>query len=367
MERFTLFSLFLLLVPYLCFAEVPDESDDLLIRQVVSDGEDHILNAEHHFSLFKSKYGKTYATQEEHDFRFSVFKANLRRAKRHQVLDPSAVHGVTQFSDITPAEFRRNFLGLKRSLKLPEDAQKAPVLPTNNLPTDFDWREKGAVTRVKNQGFCGSCWAFSATGALEGAHFVATGKLVSLSEQQLVDCDHECDPEYDDACDSGCNGGLMNSAFEYALKAGGLQREEDYPYTGRDHGHCKFDKHKIAASVYKFSVVSVDEDQVAANLVKNGPLAVGINAAYMQTYMGGVSCPFVCGNYLDHGVLLVGYGSAAYAPIRFKEKPYWIIKNSWGRGWGENGYYHLCRGPSAHNLCGIDSMVSTVVAVHKNK
>ena len=156
MERFTLLSLLVLLIPYLCFAEVestvdPDESDDLLIHQVVSDGEDRILNAEHHFSLFKSKYGKTYATQEEHDFRFSVFKENLRQAKRHQVLDPTAVHGVTQFSDITPEEFRRNFLGLKRRLKLPADAQKAPILPTNNLPTDFDWREKGAVTRVKNQ------------------------------------------------------------------------------------------------------------------------------------------------------------------------------------------------------------------------
>ena len=156
MERLTLFSLFLLLIPYLCFAEVlstvePDDSDDLLIRQVVSDGEDHILNAENHFSLFKSKYGKTYATQEEHDYRFSVFKANLRRAKRHQLLDPSAVHGVTKFSDLTPAEFRRNFLGLKSRLKLPADAQKAPILPTNNLPDDFDWREKGAVTGVKNQ------------------------------------------------------------------------------------------------------------------------------------------------------------------------------------------------------------------------
>ena len=156
MERFTLFCLFVLLIPYLCFAEVastvdPDESDDLLIHQVVSDGEDRILNAEHHFSLFKSKYGKTYATQEEHDFRFSVFKANLRRAKRHQLLDPSAEHGITQFSDITPVEFRRNFLGMKRHLKLPAHAQKAPILPTNNLPTDFDWREQGAVTRVKNQ------------------------------------------------------------------------------------------------------------------------------------------------------------------------------------------------------------------------
>ncbi|GAB4839465.1 Cysteine protease rd19a [Ancistrocladus abbreviatus] len=343
-----------------------DEPHDLIIRQVVSSSDagngvanDYILNADHHFSLFKSKYQKQYATQGEHDYRFSVFKANLRRAKRHQKLDPSAVHGVTKFSDLTPKEFRRKFLGLKR-FRLPVDAHKAAILPTNDLPADFDWRDHGAVTGVKDQGSCGSCWSFSATGALEGANYLATGQLVSLSEQQLMDCDHECDPEEYGSCDSGCNGGLMNNAFEYVLKTGGLQREEDYPYTGTD-GVCKFDKSKIAASVANFSVVSLDEAQIAANLVKNGPLAVAINAVYMQTYIGGVSCPYICSKRQDHGVLLVGFGSAGYAPIRFKEKPYWIIKNSWGENWGENGYYKICR---VRNICGVDSMVSTVTAIH---
>ncbi|KAJ6365195.1 hypothetical protein OIU76_030045 [Salix suchowensis] len=304
--------------------------DDPLIRQVV-DGQDtsssNLLNAEqHHFSQFKSKFKKSYGSQDEHDYRFSVFKANLRRAARHQKLDPTASHGVTQFSDLTPAEFRK---------------QELLVL---------------LKTRVR----AGSCWSFSATGALEGAHFLATGELVSLSEQQLVDCDHECDPEEPGSCDSGCNGGLMNSAFEYSLKAGGLMREEDYPYTGTDRGACKFDKNKVAARVANFSVVSLDEDQIAANLVKNGPLAVAINAVFMQTYIGGVSCPYICSRRLDHGVLLVGYGSAGYAPVRMKEKPYWIIKNSWGEKWGENGFYKICRG---RNVCGVDSMVSTVAAV----
>ncbi|CAA2979953.1 probable cysteine protease RD19B [Olea europaea subsp. europaea] len=168
-----------------------------------------------------------------------------------------------------------------------------------------------------------------------------------------------CDPEEKGSCDSGCNGGLMNSAFEYTLKAGGLMPEEDYPYSGSDHGACKFDKNKVAAKVANFSVVSLDEDQIAANLVKNGPLAVAINAVFMQTYIGGVSCPYICSKHLDHGVLLVGYGSAGYAPIRMKEKPYWIIKNSWGEKWGEKGYYKICRG---RNICGVDSMVSTVAA-----
>ncbi|KAL3814102.1 hypothetical protein ACJIZ3_015370 [Penstemon smallii] len=342
--------------------------DDLLIRQVVDhdnandvvSDENSLLNADHHFEIFKRKFGKAYATQKEHDHRLSVFKANLRRAKRHQKLDPSAVHGVTQFSDLTPREFRSQFLGLNRRLRLPSDAHKAAILPTNDLPTDFDWREHGAVTPVKNQGSCGSCWSFSTTGALEGANFLATKNLVSLSEQQLVDCDHECDPEEKDSCDSGCNGGLMNSAFEYTLKSGGLMREEDYPYTGTDRGSCKFDKSKIAAKVSNFSVVSLDEDQIAANLVKNGPLAVAINAVFMQTYMKGVSCPFICSKRQDHGVLLVGYGQSGYAPIRLKEKPYWIIKNSWGPNWGEDGYYKICQG---RNICGVDSMVSTVAAV----
>jgi cathepsin F len=336
---------------------------DPLIRQVVSEADDHLLNADHHFSLFKSKFGKTYASQDEHDYRLSIFKTNLLRAKRHQLLDPTAEHGVTKFSDLTPSEFRRTFLGLKtgKRLKLPTDARKAPILPTNDLPTDFDWREKGAVTGVKDQGSCGSCWSFSTTGALEGAHYLSTGELVSLSEQQLVDCDHECDPEEGPgSCDAGCEGGLMNNAFEYALKSGGLVRESDYPYTGKD-GTCKFDKSKIVSSVSNFSVVSIDEDQIAANLVKNGPLAIGINAVFMQTYIGKVSCPYVCSKRMDHGVLLVGFGSAGYAPLRFKEKPYWIIKNSWGENWGEEGNYKLCRG---RDICGVESMVSTVAAIH---
>nr|GME00674.1 cysteine proteinase 15A-like [Ipomoea batatas] len=344
MDRFSLLSLLILALTTAACAVRADE--DPLIRQVVSDGEDDdLLNADHHFTLFKSKYGKSYATQEEHDYRLSVFKANLRRAKRHQMLDPSAVHGVTKFSDLTPKD---------------------------DLPSDFDWRDYGAVTAVKDQGSCGSCWSFSTTGALEGANFLATGELVSLSEQQLVDCDHLCDPEEAGACDAGCNGGLMTTAYEYVLQSGGLEKEKDYPYTGRD-GTCKFDKSKIAAAVANFSVVSLDEDQIAANLVKHGPLsepnpwfsfplpiAVGINSIFMQTYIGGVSCPYICSKKnLDHGVLIVGYGAAGYAPIRFKDKPYWIIKNSWGENWGEEGYYKICRG---NNICGVDSMVSSVTA-----
>ncbi|WOL11357.1 cysteine proteinase 1 [Canna indica] len=359
----------LLLAVAVAATAVHSSSDDGLIRQVVQDelgvggleGELTALDAEAHFSSFIQRFKKTYDDGEERARRFAVFKNNLRRARRHQLLDPTAVHGVTQFSDLTPAEFRRTYLGLRgRRQAFASSSHEAPILPTNDLPENFDWRDHGAVTEVKNQGSCGSCWSFSTAGALEGANFLATGKLVSLSEQQLVDCDHECDSSEPDACDQGCNGGLMTTAFDYLLKSGGLEREEDYPYTGTDHGACKFDKSKIAASVKNFSVVSINEDQIAANLVKHGPLAVGINAVFMQTYVHGVSCPYICAKHLDHGVLLVGYGSAGYAPIRLKEKPYWIIKNSWGENWGENGYYKICRG---RNICGVDSMVSTVTAI----
>ncbi|PWA55427.1 peptidase C1A [Artemisia annua] len=344
---------------------VTDSVTDPLIRQVIPESEQQqpLLTDEHHFTLFKSKFNKAYVSEEEHDYRFSVFKANLRRAKRHQLLDPTAEHGVTKFSDLTPTEFKEKYLGLRSGgkLKFPADANNAPILPTSDLPEEFDWRDHGAVTPVKDQGSCGSCWSFSTTGALEGSHFLQTGELVSLSEQQLVDCDHECDPAEKNSCDAGCNGGLMNNAFEYILKAGGVQKESDYPYTGKD-GTCHFDKSKIAASVANFSVVGTDEDQIAANLVKHGPLAIGINAAWMQTYIGKVSCPYVCSKKrLDHGVLLVGYGSAGYAPSRLKEKPYWIIKNSWGPNWGEDGYYKICSG---YNLCGMDTMVSAVVSTN---
>lgn len=151
MANRNLIILLVIIIQNLILPTIAIDSDDILIRQVVHDPSDELLSAEHHFALFKSKYNKVYATKEEHDYRLGVFKVNLRRAKEHQLVDPSASHGVTQFSDLTYEEFKRSYLGLKRKLKLPADARKAPLLPTNDLPEDFDWREKGAVTAVKNQ------------------------------------------------------------------------------------------------------------------------------------------------------------------------------------------------------------------------
>ncbi|CAH2075910.1 unnamed protein product [Thlaspi arvense] len=340
MDRLKLsFSVFVLLFLFVSVSSrgiLPETSSsdggDHVIRQVVDGAEPKVLSSEDHFSLFKRKFGKASEASPEDGF--------------------VARHGVTQFSDLTRSEFRKKHLGVKGGFKLPKDANKAPILPTENL-LERSWRsyshqESGGVSAPPEL-----WWV------LTSSQPANSSALFNGSSSTVITRFDFCDPEEAGSCDSGCNGGLMNSAFEYTLKTGGLMREEDYPYTGKDGPTCKLDKSKIVASVSNFSVISIDEEQIAANLVKNGPLAVAINAAYMQTYIGGVSCPYICARRLNHGVLLVGYGSAGYAPARFKEKPYWIIKNSWGETWGENGFYKICKG---RNICGVDSLVSTVSA-----
>ncbi|KAL1221725.1 putative cysteine protease RD19D [Cardamine amara subsp. amara] len=337
--------------------------EDFTIRQV-TDTDDVLPNllgthTESKFRVFISDYGKSYSTREEYVHRLGIFARNVLKAAEHQILDPTAVHGVTQFSDLTEEEFKRMCTGIADvgGGRGGVVGAEAPMVEVEGLPKDFDWREKGGVTEVKNQGACGSCWAFSTTGAAEGAHFVSTGKLLSLSEQQLVDCDQGCDPRDKKACDDGCGGGLMTNAYGYLMGAGGLEEERSYPYTGK-RGHCKFDPEKIAVKVVNFTNIPLDENQITANLVRHGPLAVGINAVFMQTYIGGVSCPLICSKRkVNHGVLLVGYGSKGFSLLRLSNKPYWIIKNSWGEKWGDDGYYKLCRG---YNMCGINSMVSAV-------
>uniref|UniRef100_A0A2N9F5Z1 Cysteine proteinase n=1 Tax=Fagus sylvatica TaxID=28930 RepID=A0A2N9F5Z1_FAGSY len=318
-----------------------------------------LLGTERNFKIFMDKYEKRYATREEYMHRLGIFAKNMIRAAQHQVMDPTAIHGINPFSDLSEEEFEQLYTGVRGGSPMDVVKESAPLLEeVGGLPESFDWREKGAVTEVKMQGACGSCWAFSTTGAIEGANFIATGNLVNLSEQQLVDCDNMCDVKDKTACDSGCNGGLMTNAYKYLLEAGGLEEESSYPYTGT-RGECMFKSEKVAVRVVNFTNIPNDEDQIAAYLVNHGPLAVGLNAVFMQTYIGGVSCPLICAKKrINHGVLLVGYGAKGFSILRFGYKPYWIIKNSWGKKWGENGYYRLCR---AHGMCGMDTMVSAVV------
>ncbi|KAL0298876.1 UNVERIFIED_CONTAM: putative cysteine protease RD19D [Sesamum radiatum] len=340
--------------------------DDAKILQVTENyhANYHLLGtaAELRFKSFMLEYGKEYPTRAEYLHRLGIFAKNLIRAAEHQAMDPTAVHGVTQFSDLSEKEFEGMYMGVKGGgggAALWENGVAAAAeLEVGDLPESFDWREEGAVTDVKMQGTCGSCWAFSTTGAIEGANFIATGKLLNLSEQQLVDCDHACDAKERRACDDGCMGGLMTNAYKYLIEAGGIEEEESYPYTGK-RGECKFKPEKVAVRVANFTTIPINENQIAAHLVRHGPLAVGLNAVFMQTYIGGVSCPLICGKrWLNHGVLLVGYGSRGYSILRLGYKPYWIIKNSWGKRWGEHGYYRLCRG---HGMCGMNTMVSAVM------
>jgi len=292
------------------------------------------------FDSFASQFGKTYSA-EEYDMRKSVFEFNLKRIDWLNSLNDGATYAVNEFADMTEDEFRSSHLGLVYNASALDHAPLAAELDVSAAPDSVDWVSKGAVTPVKNQGQCGSCWSFSATGDMEGAHFLATKKLVSLSEEQFVDCDK---------VDHGCQGGLPSNAYDYAIKAGGVDSESSYAYRGVG-GTCKFSKSNVVAKIASWEKVSTDEDQIAAYVATNGPVSIGINAGPMQMYAGGIANPwniFCNPKKLDHGVLIVGYGEE-------NGKKYWKIKNSWGTGWGEQGYYRVVRGKGK---CGLNTMVT---------
>uniref|UniRef100_UPI003AAB7122 cathepsin F n=1 Tax=Centroberyx gerrardi TaxID=166262 RepID=UPI003AAB7122 len=297
------------------------------------------------FKEFMVKYNKAYSSQEEADHRLRIFHQNLKTAEKIQSLDQgSAEYGVTKFSDLTEEEFRSTYLNPLLSQWTLHRPMK-PAAPTRGpAPASWDWRDHGAVSSVKNQGMCGSCWAFSVTGNIEGQWFLKNGSLLSLSEQELVDCDR---------LDQACGGGLPSNAYEAIEKLGGLESETDYSYTGHKQ-ICDFTSGKVAAYINSSVELSKNEREIAAWLAENGPVSVALNAFAMQFYRKGVSHPLriFCNPWMiDHAVLLVGYGER-------KNIPFWAIKNSWGEDYGEQGYYYLYRGS---NLCGINKMCSSAV------
>ncbi|XP_028138895.1 procathepsin L-like [Diabrotica virgifera virgifera] len=303
--------------------------------QALSDNEEWVQ--------FKVKQGKSYRNYVEEQNRFTIFQENLRKIENHNEKYYHGLStfklGVTKFSDLTEKEFA-DMLGLSKADKPTRPHVTHSLTPVKDLPSMFDWREKGAVTEVKNQGSCGSCWSFSTTGTVEGAHFLKTGKLVSLSEQNLVDCAK-------DSC-NGCAGGYMDKALEYIEAAGGIMAENDYPYEGID-DKCRFDRSKVAAKISNFTYIKKnDEDDLKNAVVVKGPISVAIDASYnFQLYDSGILDDISCSsdfNYLNHGVLVVGYGTE-------KGHDYWIVKNSWGADWGMDGYIWMSR--NKKNQCGI--------------
>jgi len=290
------------------------------------------------FSNFAQTYNKKYS-DVEWTSRMAVFAENLERIneqnRQHILIGGDAVFGVTQFSDLTPSEFKAMYLNY-----IPSNATVARVnIELDGAPsTTVDWRTKGAVTDVKDQGQCGSCWAFSATEAIESYSFLSSGKLVELSPQQITSCDKT---------DGGCNGGNTETAYGYVNKAGGIETSANYPYTsgGGNTGVCKFNPAQVAVKITGYKSVAKGETNLKAAL-NNGPVSVCLAADAFQSYRSGIlkSCP----GQVDHCVQAVGYDDS-------NSPPYWIVRNSWATSWGEQGYIRV---ESGKDLCKISGDVT---------
>jgi len=300
---------------------------------------DVISATEYKFMAYISEYNKSFGTVAEYKFRLAQFEKRVAEHERHNA-EPgqTSFQGINHLTDQTDTEIKR-MNGFKQ---MPTVTEKnyAPYDATANAP--IDWRTKGAVTPVKNQGQCGSCWAFSTTGSMEGAHFVKTGKLVSLSESNLVDCSKQ---------NHGCNGGLMDYAFKYA-ESDPLETEADYPYTPKTE-KCKYVKSKGAVEVTTYTDVKRDSSDALKSALQKQPVSVAIEAdkPVFHQYTGGIITSSSCGTALDHGVLTVGYGVDATAG------EYYIVKNSWTATWGEKGYVRIAIKDGA-GICGIQSQPS---------
>jgi len=290
---------------------------------------------------YKQEHAKSYANPIEEFYRMKVYADNKAYVEKHMKEHAEGKHSFTvalnKFADLTTEEWTATYKGYVAGQSVPHETH----VPTGKAaPDSKDWRVYGVVTAVKDQGQCGSCWAFSATGALEGAWARSGHSLTSLSEQQLVDCSRAYGNQ-------GCNGGLMDHAFDYIKAAGGIESEGDYEYTAED-GKCKDYGGYVASLSSYVDIPLEDEDALLDAAGSVGPVSVSIDASHrsFQLYSGGIYDEPECYSFtLDHGVLVVGYGDG-----------YWLVKNSWGGSWGEAGYIKMTRNGS--NQCGIATQAS---------
>jgi cathepsin L len=312
---------------------------------------------EREFRAFQIRFNKQYNGIEDIYWRREIFAKNYERIVAHNKAADNGVHSfrlaVNQFADMTTEEFVKQMNGLKPHLKKP--SKDVYFGNTEALPATVDWRTKGVVTPVKNQGQCGSCWAFSAVAGIEGQHALKTKKLVSLSEQNLVDCSG---PEGN----QGCNGGIMDQAFTYVEKNKGIDTEASYPYKAENE-QCAYKAKSSGAQLTGYTdVASGNEAALQSAVASVGPISVAIDASSFtfQFYSSGVYDDTECGNQqenLDHGVTAVGYGTQ-------DGKDYWLVKNSWNTSWGIKGYILMSR--NKDNQCGIATDASYPTGVKSN-
>jgi cathepsin L len=293
------------------------------------------------FTQYLQKYQKSYA-HDEFQYRYRLFRTNLDYINAFNAQNKSYTLAMNQFGDLANSEYRRIYLGVK----LPKMHRVPSVHPTPklNLPDSWDWRKQGAVTHVKNQEQCGSCWAFSTTGSTEGCHFITTQKLNALSEQNLVDCSTS-------EGNQGCDGGLMTQAMDYIISNGGIDTESSYPYTAED-GTCSYSASNSGATLKSYVNVNQGDENDLQAKTYTGPTSVAIDASQssFQFYSSGVYYEPDCSStQLDHGVLSIGWGADSGTD-------YWLVKNSWGTDWGQAGYIWMSR--NKNNNCGIATMAT---------
>jgi C1A family cysteine protease len=316
-------------------------SSEIGLRGTLLDSSDYEFER---FKHFRSLFLKDYKTIEEEVNRFRIFRENLRIIDSHNLdIGQNFTMGINQFTDLTPEEFKILYAsGLKTQVS--SYGCKSFSSSASGTPSIIDWRTLGAVTSVKDQGQCGSCWTFSATGAIEGAWAISTGKLVDLSEEQLVEC--ATGVSYGS---HGCSGGQMEGAFKYVIEHGQCSLSA-YPYTSGTGKSGACQKCTSVAHLSSCSDVKPNDQLSLKAAVAQQPVAIAIEAdtRYFQSYSSGVLTSSSCGTNLDHGVLIVGYGEES-------GQKYWLVKNSWSESWGQNGYVKIGRSESTNDagICGI--------------